>query len=135
MVFWLNKFFVVFLQAMISTFWQTCDALSDVFFLLDIGIQLRTGYLEQGLMVYDSKKLAKHYLTSRAFLMDLLALCPLDLLQLQYGTQPLLRCLRFLKVKMGEKTFLYEGFQNVFQKVFSERGIPLRRLNVHTILF
>lgn len=67
-------------------------------FLLDIVVQLRTGYLEQGLMVYDSKKLACHYLRSRAFLLDLAALCPLDLLQFRFGYQPLLRCPRFLKV-------------------------------------
>lgn len=51
-----------------------------------------------GLMVYDSKKLACHYLRSRAFLLDLTALCPVDLLQLRLGFHPLLRCPRFLKV-------------------------------------
>lgn len=85
-------------QAMISTFWLICDSLSDLVFILDVIVQLRTGYLEQGLMVYDSKKLASHYLRSRAFLLDLAALCPLDLLQMKLGAQPLLRCLRFLKV-------------------------------------
>lgn len=85
-------------QKMLSTFWLTCDSLSDIAFLCDVGVQLRTGYLEQGLMVYDSKKLAGHYLKSRAFLLDLGALCPLDLLQIRWGTQPLLRFPRFLKV-------------------------------------
>ncbi|XP_050306408.1 uncharacterized protein LOC126743388 isoform X2 [Anthonomus grandis grandis] len=86
------------LQEMITTFWLTCDYLSDLVFLLDVGLQFRTGYLEQGLMVYDSKKLACHYLCSRAFLLDLTALIPLDLLQLRFGSNPLLRCPRFLKV-------------------------------------
>ncbi|XP_074040366.1 cyclic nucleotide-gated ion channel-like isoform X3 [Leptinotarsa decemlineata] len=86
------------LQAMISTFWLTCDSMSDLVFLLDLAVQLRTGYLEQGLMVYDSKKLACHYLRSRAFLLDLAALCPLDLLQFRLGWHPMLRCPRFLKV-------------------------------------
>lgn len=83
---------------MVTSFWLTCDSLSDLVFLLDLVVQLRTGYLEQGLMVYDSKKLACHYLRSRAFLMDLAALCPLDLLQFRLGWHPLLRCPRFLKV-------------------------------------
>lgn len=102
---------------MVSTFWLTCDYLSDLVFLLDLVVQFRTGYLEQGthlystakftlviviaqlgLMVYDSKKLACHYLRSRAFLLDLTALCPVDLLQLRLGFHPLLRCPRFLKV-------------------------------------
>lgn len=86
------------LQTLISNFWLTCDSVSDLVFILDLIVQLRTGYLEQGLMVYDSKKLACHYLRSRAFLLDLAALCPLDLLQIRLGPQPLLRCPRFLKV-------------------------------------
>ncbi|CAH1132690.1 unnamed protein product [Ceutorhynchus assimilis] len=86
------------LQEMLSTFWLTCDSLSDLVFLFDLAVQFRTGYLEQGLMVYDSKKLACHYLRSRAFLLDLTALCPVDLLQLRFGPNPLLRCPRFLKV-------------------------------------
>ncbi|XP_066257899.1 uncharacterized protein Cngl isoform X2 [Euwallacea similis] len=86
------------LQEMISTFWLTCDSISDLAFLIDLAVQFRTGYLEQGLMVYDSKKLACHYLRSRAFLLDLTALCPVDLLQLRFGPNPLLRCPRFLKV-------------------------------------
>ncbi|CAH1184274.1 unnamed protein product [Phyllotreta striolata] len=86
------------LQEMISSFWLTCDSMSDLVFILDLAVQLRTGYLEQGLMVYDSKKLSCHYLRSRAFLLDLAALCPLDLLQFRLGWHPLLRCPRFLKV-------------------------------------
>lgn len=86
------------LQASASSFWITCDGFSDVVFLLDVAVQFRTGYLEQGLMVYDSKKLAGHYLRSRAFLLDIGALLPLDLLQINLGTNPILRFPRFLKV-------------------------------------
>ncbi|CAH1972873.1 unnamed protein product [Acanthoscelides obtectus] len=86
------------LQEIISSFWLSCDLASDMVFVLDLVVQLRTGYLEQGLMVFNSKKLAYHYLKSRAFLMDLAALCPLDMLQLRFGWHPLLRCPRFLKV-------------------------------------
>nr|CAI5834445.1 unnamed protein product [Callosobruchus analis] len=83
---------------MISTFWLSCDLASDVVFVLDLAVQLRTGYLEQGLMVFDSRKLACHYLKSRAFLLDLAALCPLEMLQFRLGWHPLLRFPRFLKV-------------------------------------
>ncbi|XP_045503712.1 uncharacterized protein LOC123700519 isoform X2 [Colias croceus] len=86
------------LQVMCHYFWVTCDGLGDLVFALDLVVQLRTGYLEQGLMVYDSKKLAKHYLTSRSFLLDIAALTPLDLLQLKIGTNPIIRFPRFLKV-------------------------------------
>lgn len=106
-------------QTKIPNFWFSCDCLSDIIFIVDIAVQLRTGYLEQGLMVnltdfhviklvnnhtgnktqvYDDKKLATHYMRSRNFLLDLAALIPLDLLQLRLGTQPLLRFPRFFKV-------------------------------------
>ncbi|XP_063896599.1 uncharacterized protein Cngl isoform X8 [Helicoverpa armigera] len=86
------------LQIMCHFFWLTVDGISDVVFALDLVVQLRTGYLEQGLMVYDSKKLAKHYLKSRNFLLDIVSLAPLDLLQLHIGTNPIIRFPRFCKV-------------------------------------
>ncbi|KAL7034478.1 hypothetical protein ACKWTF_007979 [Chironomus riparius] len=49
-------------------------------------------------MVYDSKKLASHYLRSKKFLLDLMSLIPLDILQFRFGPNPLLRFPRFLKV-------------------------------------
>ncbi|GAB0099776.1 pneumococcal serine-rich repeat protein isoform X1 [Sergentomyia squamirostris] len=93
------------LQDLASNFWFACDCISDVVFVLDVVVQLRTGYLEQGLMVYDDKKLAKHYIKSREFLLDLAALIPLDLLQIKFGTQPLLRFPRFFKVYRSIKFY------------------------------
>ncbi|XP_065201656.1 uncharacterized protein LOC135832373 isoform X3 [Planococcus citri] len=85
-------------QELAVTFWFLCDNLTDLVFILDIVVQFRTGYLEQGLMVYDSKKLALHYVKSRPFVFDLVAMIPLQLLQLKIGTNPLLRFPRFVKV-------------------------------------
>ncbi|XP_055295975.1 uncharacterized protein LOC129565282 isoform X3 [Sitodiplosis mosellana] len=93
------------LQELIPNFWFGCDCITDIIFILDIVVQLRTGYLEQGLMVYDDKKLALHYMRSRKFLFDLAALIPLDLLQIRLGTQPLLRFPRFLKVYRSVKFY------------------------------
>lgn len=50
--------------------------------------------------VYNDKKLAVHYMRSRNFLLDIAALLPLDLLQLKFGTHPLLRFPRFFKVSV-----------------------------------
>ncbi|XP_023290572.1 uncharacterized protein LOC105699152 [Orussus abietinus] len=86
------------LQALAPEAWLSCDSFTDVVFFLDVGVQIRTGYLEQGLMVYNSKKLAGHYLKSKSFVLDLLALLPLDLLQVNLGSNPMLRFPRFLKV-------------------------------------
>ncbi|KAK5638716.1 hypothetical protein RI129_013011 [Pyrocoelia pectoralis] len=92
-------------QTMLSKFWISCDVISDVVFICDIGVQLRTGYLEQGLMVYNYKKLAGHYVKSRAFLLDLAALTPLDILQVHVGVHPMLRFPRFLKVYRSVKFY------------------------------
>ncbi|KAH7960661.1 hypothetical protein HPB49_022135 [Dermacentor silvarum] len=78
--------------------WFVADSFADLVYLLDIVVQFRTGYLEQGLMVCEARKLAGHYVRSKPFLMDLLALTPLDLLQFQIGIAPLLRFPRFIKV-------------------------------------
>ncbi|XP_034939667.1 cyclic nucleotide-gated cation channel beta-1 [Chelonus insularis] len=86
------------LQALAPTAWLACDGFTDLIFFLDVGVQFRTGYLEQGLMVYNSKKLAGHYLKSKWFILDLLALVPLDLLQVNLGSNPMLRFPRFLKI-------------------------------------
>uniref|UniRef100_A0A1A9ZSE7 Ion transport domain-containing protein n=1 Tax=Glossina pallidipes TaxID=7398 RepID=A0A1A9ZSE7_GLOPL len=86
------------LEQSVPRFWLICDVGTDIVFIFDILVQLRTGYLEQGLMVYDDKKLACHYIRSRDFILDLMTLIPLDLLQIKMGAQPLLRFTRFFKV-------------------------------------
>lgn len=78
--------------------WITLDILSDIIYILDIIAQLRTGYLEQGLMVLDAVKLAQRYVSSVNFKVDILSLLPLDFIQFGIGWQPLLRFPRFLKV-------------------------------------
>ncbi|XP_033217972.1 uncharacterized protein LOC117173478 [Belonocnema kinseyi] len=86
------------LQALAPTAWLSCDGFTDIVFFLDVGVQFRTGYLEQGLMVYNSGKLARHYVKSKSFILDLVALLPLDLLQVNLGSNPMLRFPRFLKI-------------------------------------
>ncbi|RZF40150.1 hypothetical protein LSTR_LSTR010102, partial [Laodelphax striatellus] len=85
------------LQRLGSKVWFACDIFSDFIYLFDIVVQFRTGYLEQGLMVYDYKKLARHYVCCRAFFLDCTSLTPLDLFQYHMGTHPMLRFPRFLK--------------------------------------
>ena len=86
--------------------WNMCDALGDVAYILDIVVQFRTGYLEQGIMVHDSRKLAIHYVRSRAFLIDVFSLLPMDWLLLSYQVadpilarwRPACRFLRLIKL-------------------------------------
>ncbi|GFQ68447.1 cyclic nucleotide-gated cation channel alpha-3 [Trichonephila clavata] len=74
-----------------STMWYCLDSFTDIVFALDIAFQFRTGYLEQGLMVCESKKLACHYIKSKSFILDMVAIIPVDLLQLHFGAIPILR--------------------------------------------
>ncbi len=94
-------------QKLADPFWFSCDCITDLVFILDIAVQFRTGYLEQGLMVYDTKKLAKHYVKSRSFVLDLVALIPLQLLELKIGTNPILRFPRFVKVRNFVTNFYF----------------------------
>jgi len=85
-------------QSFSDTAWFIADVVCDVVYVLDIVVQFRTGYLERGLVVYDSAKLALHYMRSNNFVLDLLSLVPLDyVLQPYIGTHPLIRFPRFLK--------------------------------------
>ncbi|KAJ8676573.1 hypothetical protein QAD02_012360 [Eretmocerus hayati] len=112
------------LQESAPAVWLTCDSFTDLVFFLDVGVQFRTGYLEQGLMVYNTKKLAGHYFKSKSFLLDLLALLPLDLLQVNFGSNPMLRFPRFLKVYrvynyyyMVESRTVYPNFWRVLNLI------------------
>lgn len=106
------------LQKKIHLWWMAADAFSDVIYLTDIGVQLRTGYLEQGLMVYDSMKLARHYVFSRPFVLDVLAILPLDLLQLAVGTTPMLRFPRFVKVYRMQSYYYMVESRTLFPNVW-----------------
>ena len=77
--------------------WFSTDFFCDFIYVVDIGIQLRTGYLERGLIVYNSTKLAKHYVYSKYFWFDIASLLPLDCIQFHIGVHPLIRFPRFLK--------------------------------------
>ena len=84
-----------------ESLWLTTDAVSDLIYLLDILVQFRTGFLEHGLIVFDSKTLTKHYIYSKEFAFDLISLLPLDFIQLQIGVHPLIR---FPEVPQGVPT-------------------------------
>lgn len=78
--------------------WFCLDALCDGVYLCDILVQFRTGYLQQGLMVYDSSKLSRNYTRDKCFIVDILCLLPLDFIQFYSGVHPMWRFPRFLKI-------------------------------------
>ncbi|KAL7061940.1 hypothetical protein AAHC03_01993 [Spirometra sp. Aus1] len=84
-------------QAGKALMWIILDGLADLIYVTDIVVQFRTSYLEKGLVVKSSHKIAQHYIWTKAFFLDVFSLLPLDFLQLFIGVQPLLRFPRFLK--------------------------------------
>ncbi len=79
-----------------------------------------TGYLEQGLLVHSYKKLAIHYMKSKAFKLDVLSVLPTDLLYLVPGVYPgqvIIRLNRLLKVyrmvQFFERTESRSNFPNI----------------------
>uniref|UniRef100_A0A8C6V0U8 Cyclic nucleotide gated channel subunit alpha 4 n=1 Tax=Neogobius melanostomus TaxID=47308 RepID=A0A8C6V0U8_9GOBI len=78
--------------------WLTLDYLSDLMYVMDMIITLRTGYLEQGILVTDPSRLKKRYLRSKNFLRDVVSLLPTDFLYFAFGIQtPMLRINRLLR--------------------------------------
>lgn len=66
-------------------FWFLLDYIADLIYLIDMFINSRTGYLEQGLLVRDVHKLFINYIENIHFKLDLLSLLPTDLLFLISG--------------------------------------------------
>ncbi len=85
-------------------------------YVLDVAVQFRTGYLEQGIMVHDSRKLAVNYVRSRAFLFDLSCLLPVDWLLLS------------TTLATGQ-VFLSSSFFFAFLLLSSSRSLPASDLD------
>ncbi|XP_067132520.1 cyclic nucleotide-gated channel alpha-3-like [Centruroides vittatus] len=74
------------LQNISPVTWYCLDYLCDSIYIFDMGLHARTGYLEHGLLVKDTRKLSAKYFKSYQFKLDLLSLAPTDLLYLILGT-------------------------------------------------
>ncbi|KAG7280178.1 hypothetical protein CRUP_037762, partial [Coryphaenoides rupestris] len=84
--------------------WLTLDYISDLIYAADMIIKVRTGYLEQGILIKDRHQLKKRYLRSVNFKLDLCSLLPTDLLYFYFDIHtPLVRVNRFLHMsRLGE---------------------------------
>ncbi|KAL1516821.1 hypothetical protein ABEB36_000672 [Hypothenemus hampei] len=63
----------------IPNLWWSLDYLCDIVYILDTLVHAHEGYLEQGLLVTDPKKLRSHYLQSKSWKTDILSVLPTDL--------------------------------------------------------
>ncbi|GAB1608115.1 cyclic nucleotide-gated cation channel alpha-3-like [Argonauta hians] len=108
------------LQRKYVALWITLDYLSDLVYLIDMGVRLKTGYLEHGLMVRDTKKLRLNYLRSKSFRFDVASILPTDLFYIVTGINvPELRfnrLLRFTRLwEFFDRTETRTNFTNLFR--------------------
>lgn len=100
--------------------WLILDVASDLIYVMDMFIRSHTGFLEQGLLVRDVKRIKELYYKSRQFRLDLLSILPLDYLTMFILHRPaLFRFNRLLKrerlIKFMEHTETRSSFPNAFR--------------------
>ena len=93
-------------QERYRSFWYCLDFSSDVYYLLDIFVQLRISYLDHGCLESNWKPVALHYIRSKRFIYDIIALIPIDLLSIYSHLTPYhnyVVCLRTIRLLKGYK--------------------------------
>eukprot|EP00057_Strongylocentrotus_purpuratus_P031422 XP_784539.2 PREDICTED: cyclic nucleotide-gated cation channel alpha-3 [Strongylocentrotus purpuratus] len=112
------------LQTNYRNIWFALDYICDFIYILDICVQFRTGYLEQGLLVVDSTKLRINYMRARkvTFYLDVLSMLPLDFLYFKittvYAIVRLPRLLRFHRaLEFFERTETITNYPNIVRVV------------------
>uniref|UniRef100_A0A3P8XXI6 Cyclic nucleotide-binding domain-containing protein n=1 Tax=Esox lucius TaxID=8010 RepID=A0A3P8XXI6_ESOLU len=108
------------LQDTFTTLWIILDYSSDIIYLTDTFVRSRTGYLEQGLLVKDAKKLRDKYRSTSQFKWDMISILPTDLLFLKVGfNNPELRLNRLARMnrlfEFFDRTETRTSFPNVFR--------------------
>ncbi|XP_041745468.1 cyclic nucleotide-gated channel cone photoreceptor subunit alpha isoform X3 [Coregonus clupeaformis] len=108
------------LQNTYTILWIVLDYTSDIIYYADTFVRSRTGYLEQGLLVKDDKKLRDKYKSTAQFKWDMISMIPTDLLFLKVGfNNPELRLNRLAKMnrlfEFFDRTETRTSFPNVFR--------------------
>ena len=101
--------------------WLTLDYAADVIYILDILFNLRTGYLDDGVLQTESAKLRRHYMNSTIFYIDCLCLLPLDVLYFSFGFKSMLRFSRLVKIyrfwEFLDRTERHTNYPNVVRTI------------------
>ncbi|XP_018432469.1 PREDICTED: cyclic nucleotide-gated olfactory channel-like [Nanorana parkeri] len=100
--------------------WLTLDYVCDIVYIIDIIIRFRTGFLEQGLLVRDTKMLSDNYIRTLQFKLDVLSILPTDLGYLAVGLhRPELRFNRLLHFprmfECFDQTETRTSYPNIFR--------------------
>lgn len=100
-------------------FWFALDYFADLIYVLDVVINARTGYLEDGVLQRNKEKIGAHYRECTLFYLDCFCLLPLDILYLSIGFNSILRCTRLVKIykfwSYVDRTERHTNYPNVFR--------------------
>ncbi|KAM3934040.1 cyclic nucleotide-gated channel alpha-3 [Leptodactylus fuscus] len=100
--------------------WMILDYSADAIYIMDVLVRFRTGFLEQGLLVKEAKKLKEYYTKTFQFKLDMLSLLPTDLAYFRVGLNyPELRfnrLLRFARMfEFFDRTETRTNYPNMFR--------------------
>ncbi|XP_034034602.1 cyclic nucleotide gated channel subunit alpha 2b [Thalassophryne amazonica] len=100
--------------------WLVLDYLSDLVYIMDTYVRLRTGFLEQGLLVKDHAKLRDSYVPTLQFKLDVVSILPTDLVYIATGINtPQLRFNRLLRFprmfEFFDRTETRTNYPNIFR--------------------
>lgn len=85
-------------QSEFQIMWMVLDYICDFIYVVDMLISFRTGYLDEGILVTDSNKIALSYIKSNRFIFDILSFIPTDFIHVIHSVDlPLVRLNRLLK--------------------------------------
>lgn len=76
---------------------MVCDYFVDFIYLVDVFVASRTGFLQEGILQKDIKKLRRHYMQTRYFYVDILSVLPFELIRIRVVYDPVYRLNRLLK--------------------------------------
>uniref|UniRef100_A0A3B4BRN4 Cyclic nucleotide-binding domain-containing protein n=1 Tax=Pygocentrus nattereri TaxID=42514 RepID=A0A3B4BRN4_PYGNA len=108
------------LQTQNYILWLVLDYICDLIYILDSFVRLRTGFLEQGLLVKDLVKLRDNYIRTFQFKVDVLSIVPTDLIYIVTGINtPQLRFNRLLRFsrmfEFFDRTETRTNYPNTFR--------------------
>ncbi|XP_077321813.1 cyclic nucleotide-gated channel alpha-2-like [Lithobates pipiens] len=99
--------------------WLTLDYVCDIIYIVDILIRFRTGFLEQGMLVRDTKKLNDNYVQTLQFKLDAFSILPTDLGYLALGVHhPELRFNRLLHIPRMFECFSQTETRTSYPNIF-----------------
>jgi hypothetical protein len=100
-------------------YWFTFDYIADFLYFCDIVFNLRTGFLEEGVLQTDPLRLRHYYMNTTRFYVDCLCLLPLDVLYLSFGFNSVFRCFRLVKIyrfwAFLDRTERHTNYPNLFR--------------------